>query len=94
VRHPLVGRVAAVNQDGQLRVWGQWVSPPLMSHVQQGERIKVRGQRLDSMHVVASRIDPSQAGEPDVLTDKVEWSQAVPAQSFHRHPKLTGQKSS
>lgn len=76
VRHTLVGRVEAVNQDGQLRVWGQWVRPPLISHVQQGERIKVSGQRTDSRHVVASRIDPAQPGEPDVLSGEVEWSQA------------------
>jgi hypothetical protein len=76
VRHTLVGRVEAVNQDGQLKVWGQWVSPPLMSRVQPGNRIKVSGYRADAKHVVASRIDPALAGEPDLLTGEVEWTQA------------------
>jgi hypothetical protein len=75
VRHALVGRVETVNPNGQLRVLGQWVSPPRMSHVQSGERIKVSGYRADSRHVVASRIDPAQAGEPDLLTGEVEWTQ-------------------
>jgi len=56
VRHTLVGRVDAVNPDGQLKVWGQWVSPPLKSRVQPGSRIKVSGYRADAKHVVASRI--------------------------------------
>jgi hypothetical protein len=75
IRHTLVGRVEAVNQAGQFRIWGQWVSPPQMSHVEQGERVKVSGQRVDSTHVVASRIDPAQTGEPDVLSGEVGWSQ-------------------
>ena len=80
VRHALVGRVEAVNQDGRLKVWGQWVSPPRMARVQPGERIKVSGYRVDAKHVVASRIDPAQAGEPDLLTGEVEWSEVGEAQ--------------
>ena len=80
VRHTLVGRVEAVNKEGQLKVWGQWVSPPRLSNVQTGQRIKVSGYRADSKHVVASRIDPALAGEPDVLTGEVEWFEADAAQ--------------
>jgi hypothetical protein len=76
VRHALVGRVETVNQDGRLKVWGQWVSPPLMSRVQPGERVKVSGYRTDAKHVLASRIDPAKVGDPDVLTGEVEWSQS------------------
>ena len=80
VRHALVGRVEAVNQDGRLKVWGQWVSPPATSRVQPGQRVKVSGYRVDAKQVVASRIDPAQAGEPDLLTGEVEWSEAGEAQ--------------
>jgi hypothetical protein len=97
VRHTLVGRVDAVNPDGQLKVWGQWVSPPLKSRVQPGSRIKVSGYRADAKHVVASRIDPALADEPDLLTGEVEWVQAgearvggvrirLPAGSERLHP--------
>lgn len=72
VRHALVGRVESVKSNGQLRVLGQWVSPPQMSRVKSGDRIKVSGFRADARLVVASRIDPAQAGEPDQLSGEVE----------------------
>lgn len=80
VRHALVGRVEAVNADGRLQVWGQLVTPPLMSRVQSGQRIKVSGYRAEAKHVIASRIDPAANDEPDVVSGEVDWVQGKTAQ--------------